>query len=112
MLTADLNLDTEVKNEWSYTFNVLYAFMVPTEIMFYLLYSAISLAVWSPLVKSLPRLTSQILRSVHAVRLCVWYGSQNKQHLFHYTALTDGSYNWDGVFLLRGATWNLIYNLH
>jgi len=30
-----------------------------------------------------------ILRSAHTVYLCVLYGSQNKQRLFSYTALTD-----------------------
>ena len=29
-----------------------------------------------------------ILRSVHAVYLCFLCGSENKQRLFHYTALT------------------------
>jgi hypothetical protein len=32
---------------------------------------------------------SQILRSAHSLYLCVWCGSQNKQRLFPYTALTD-----------------------
>jgi hypothetical protein len=32
---------------------------------------------------------SQILRSAHTVYLCVLCGSQNKQRLFPYTALTD-----------------------
>jgi hypothetical protein len=32
---------------------------------------------------------SQILRSAHTVYLCVLCGSQNKQRLFRYTALTD-----------------------
>ena len=32
---------------------------------------------------------SQILRSAHTVYLCVLYGSENKQRLFPYTALTD-----------------------
>jgi hypothetical protein len=32
---------------------------------------------------------SQILRSAHTVYLCVLCGSQNKQPLFPYTALTD-----------------------
>jgi hypothetical protein len=31
----------------------------------------------------------QILRSAHTVYLCVLCGSQNKQRLFPYTALTD-----------------------
>jgi len=34
-------------------------------------------------------LTITILRSVHTVYLCVLYGSENKQRLFHYKALTD-----------------------
>ena len=32
---------------------------------------------------------SAILRSVHTVNLCVLCGSENKQRLFPYTALTD-----------------------
>ena len=32
---------------------------------------------------------TKILRSAHTVYLCVLYGSQNKQRLFPYTALTD-----------------------
>jgi hypothetical protein len=32
---------------------------------------------------------SQILRSAHTVYLCVLCGSENKQRLFHCTALTD-----------------------
>jgi len=32
---------------------------------------------------------STILRSVHTVYLCVLCGSENKQRLFPYTALTD-----------------------
>jgi hypothetical protein len=31
------------------------------------------------------------------------YGSENKQRLFHYTTLTDGFYNRDGLCLLRGT---------
>ena len=31
-----------------------------------------------------------ILRSAHTVYLCVLCGSENKQRLFPYTALTDG----------------------
>jgi len=31
----------------------------------------------------------KILRSAHTVYLCVLCGSENKQRLFHYTALTD-----------------------
>jgi hypothetical protein len=34
-------------------------------------------------------LTFYILRSVHTVYLCVLCGSENKQRLFHCTALTD-----------------------
>ena len=37
--------------------------------------------------------------------LCVLCGSQNKQRLFPYTALTDWFYNRDGVCLLRGTDW-------
>jgi len=33
--------------------------------------------------------------------LCVLYGSQNKQRLFPYTALTDWVYNRDGLFTAR-----------
>jgi len=32
---------------------------------------------------------STVTRSDHTVYLCVSYGSQNKQRLFPYTALTD-----------------------
>ena len=32
---------------------------------------------------------TQILRSAHTVYLCVLCGSENKQRLFPYTALTD-----------------------
>jgi len=35
--------------------------------------------------------------------LCVLYGSENKQKLFPFTALTDWFYNQDGVYLLRGT---------
>jgi hypothetical protein len=42
-----------------------------------------------------------ILRSAHTVYLCVLYGSQSKQRLFPYTALTDCFYNRDGVFTAR-----------
>ena len=38
------------------------------------------------------------------------YGSENKQRLFLYTALTDCFYNRDGVSLLRGTDWVFIYN--
>ena len=42
-------------------------------------------------------------------RICVLCGSENKQRLFPYTALT-GFYNQDGVCLLRGTDWIFIYN--
>ena len=51
-----------------------------------------------------------ILRSAHTVYLCVLCGSENKQRLFPYTALTDWVYNRDGVCLLRGTDWVFIYN--
>jgi len=35
--------------------------------------------------------------------LCVLCGSQKKQRLFPYTALTGWLYNRDGAFLLRGT---------
>jgi len=35
------------------------------------------------------RIHSQIIRSANTVYLCVLYGSQNKERLFSYTALTD-----------------------
>ena len=41
---------------------------------------------------------------------CVLCGSQNKQPLFPYTALTDWFYNRDAVCLLRGTDWVFIYN--
>jgi len=41
----------------------------------------------------------------HTVYLCVLCGSENKQRLFHCTALTDWFYNRDGVCLLRGTGW-------
>jgi hypothetical protein len=44
-----------------------------------------------------------VVRSVHTVYLCVLCGSENKQLLFHYTALTDWICNRDGVCLLLGA---------
>ena len=49
--------------------------------------------------------TLYILRSAHTVYLCVLCGSENKQRLFHCTALTDWLvfYNWDGVCLLLGT---------
>jgi hypothetical protein len=51
---------------------------------------------------------ARILRSAHTVYLCVLCGSQNKQRLFSYTALTGWFYNRDGVCLLRGT--NFIYH--
>ena len=42
-----------------------------------------------------------ILRSAHTVCLLVLCGSENKQWLYPYTALTDWFYNWDGVFTAR-----------
>jgi hypothetical protein len=50
-----------------------------------------------------PVLTYTILRSAHTVYLCVLYGSENKQRLFHCTALPDWFYNRDGECLLRGT---------
>ena len=44
--------------------------------------------------------------------LCVLCGSQNKQRLFPYTALTDWFYNRDGECLLRGTDWVLNYIYH
>jgi len=45
-----------------------------------------------------------ILRSAHTVYLCVLCGSENKQRLFHCTALTDWLvFVTDGVCLLRGT---------
>jgi hypothetical protein len=35
--------------------------------------------------------------------VCVLYGSENKQLLFHYTALTDRFCNREEVCLLRGT---------
>ena len=50
-----------------------------------------------------------IIRSApHCVFIC---GSQNKQRLFPYAALTDWFYNRDGVCLLRGTDWVFEYNL-
>jgi hypothetical protein len=46
---------------------------------------------------------SQILRSAHTLYLCVLCGSENKQRLFPYTALTRRFYNRDEVCLLRGT---------
>jgi hypothetical protein len=42
--------------------------------------------------------------------LCVLCGSQNKQPLFPYTALTVGLYNREGVCLLCGTDWVFKYN--
>ena len=42
-----------------------------------------------------------ILRSAHTVYLCVLCGSENKQRLFPYTALTVGSHNRGGECLQR-----------
>ena len=39
--------------------------------------------------------------------LCVLCGSENKQRLFPYTALTDWFYNRDGLCLLRGTAGSL-----
>ena len=47
--------------------------------------------------------TFYIPRSAHTVYLCVLCGSENKQRLFHCTALTDWFYNRDGVCLLHGT---------
>jgi hypothetical protein len=41
------------------------------------------------------------------VRLC---GSQNKQRLFPYTALSDWFYNRDGLRLLRGTNWIYVWH--
>jgi len=52
---------------------------------------------------------STILLSAHTVYLCVLCGSENKQWLFPYTALTEtGFYNRDEECLLRGTNWNSI----
>ena len=45
--------------------------------------------------------------SAHTVHLCVLCGSENKQRLFPYTALT-GLYNRDGMCLVRSTDWMLI----
>ena len=48
--------------------------------------------------------TFYILRSAHTVYLCVLCGSQNKQRLFHCTALTDWlDFITDEMCLLRGT---------
>ena len=46
-----------------------------------------------------------ILRSAHTVYLCVLCGSENKQRLFPYTALTDWFLNRSRECLLRGTNW-------
>jgi hypothetical protein len=46
-----------------------------------------------------------MLPSTHTLYLCVLHGSQNKQRIFLYTALTGRFYNRDGTCLLRGMTW-------
>jgi hypothetical protein len=43
----------------------------------------------------------KILRSAYTVYFCVLCGSENKQRLFHCTALTEWFYNRDGVFTAR-----------
>ena len=50
-------------------------------------------------------LHSKILRSARTLYLCVFCGSQNKQRLLLYSALTDGFYSRDEVCLLRGTKW-------
>jgi len=55
--------------------------------------------------------TQQLIRSAHKANLRVLYGSENKQRLFPYTALTDSCfYNRDGVCLLRGTGLDIKYN--
>jgi hypothetical protein len=49
-----------------------------------------------------------ILRSAHTVYLCVLCGSENKQRLFPYTALTDWFF-WDAVCLLHGTVLVFVY---
>jgi len=44
---------------------------------------------WRWLLCAPPGLTPKILRSAHTVYLCALCGSENKQRLFPYTALTD-----------------------
>ena len=51
--------------------------------------------------------TFYILLCAHTVYLCVLCGSENKQRLFHCTALI---YNRDGVCLLRGTGWVFRYD--
>jgi hypothetical protein len=49
-------------------------------------------------------------RLPHTMYLCVLCGSQNKQRLFPYTALTDWFFNREKVFLLCGTDWVFKYN--
>ena len=52
---------------------------------------------------------STVLRPAHTVYLCVLCGSQNKQRLFHYTALTDWFL---GAFVkLRKVTINFVMSV-
>jgi len=52
-----------------------------------------------------------ILHSVHTVHLCVLWGSENKQRLFLYIALTYRVFFITGAeCLLRGTDWVFIYN--
>ena len=53
---------------------------------------------------------NKYLRSAHTVYLCVLYGSQNKQRLFPYIALSAWLLKNRGVYLLRGTDWVLKYN--
>jgi hypothetical protein len=53
---------------------------------------------------------NKYLRSAHTVYLYVLYGSQNKQRLFPYIALSAWFLKNRGVFLLRGTDWVLKYN--
>ena len=46
----------------------------------------------------------------HSLFMCFLCGSENKQRLFPYTALTDWFCNRDGECLLRGTDWVFIYN--
>jgi hypothetical protein len=50
----------------------------------------------------------KITRSTYTVHLCVLCGSENKQRLFTYTALTDWFYSRDMACLLRGTDWILV----
>jgi len=56
------------------------------------------------------RCNIQQLYALPTLYLCVLCGSENKQRLFPYTALTDWFYNRDGVCLLHGTDWVFIYN--